>query len=213
MCLLVGVDSLEEQIQSLSRREEGAEEMAADLMQLLKDQCSIVGRILGDVLSLQKMEEGKFNLELAPFSPELLLRNTVDSFRPSFEHKKLKTKVWLQSLDELLLPATTLNTSGEMSAVGDDARSSSPSEPRYRPTRISIDRTNGTHEILKTVTPGDKMAAQAKGSSSPGLSRQASNNLLVGGACGCCHSDGVAALMLLMSAQIVTMCVVCNGMN
>jgi len=76
--------------------------LIADLIQLLRDQCSVVGHILSDVLSLQKIEEGKFDLEMAPFSPELLVQNTVDSFRPSLQRKQLKVNVHLQSLDDFL---------------------------------------------------------------------------------------------------------------
>ena len=70
-----------------------SKDVIADLMQLLKDQCQIVGRILGDVLSLQKMEEGKFVLEMAPFSPEVLIRNTVDSFRSTFDRKHQRVEL------------------------------------------------------------------------------------------------------------------------
>jgi len=72
-----------------------------DLMQLLRDQCSVVGRILTDVLSLQKMEEGKFTLTMAPFNPELLVRNTVSSFKSSYDKKHLDVSLQLQSLNDL----------------------------------------------------------------------------------------------------------------
>jgi len=74
--------------------------LISDLMQLLREQCSVVGHILSDVLSLQKIEEGKFDLEMAPFSPELLVQNTVESFRPSLQRKHLQINVIMQSLDK-----------------------------------------------------------------------------------------------------------------
>ena len=72
----------------------------------------MVGHILSDVLSLQKIEEGKFDLEMAPFSPELLVQNTVDSFRPSLQRKQLKVNVHLQSLDDFTGVNATVSPCG-----------------------------------------------------------------------------------------------------
>ena len=73
-----------------------------DLLAMLQDQCGVVSRILNDVLSLQKMEEGRFTLEMVPFSPEHLLRNTVESFAAGFQSRHQSVSIRIQSLDSSL---------------------------------------------------------------------------------------------------------------
>jgi len=99
--LISGVDALAEQLQEQAAGQTAVAQpnLISDLVYLLRDQCSVVGHILSDVLSLQKIEEGKFDLEMAPFSPELQVQNTVDSFRPSLQRKQLQVNLQLQPLD------------------------------------------------------------------------------------------------------------------
>ena len=72
---------------------------AGYLIHTLQEQCAAVSTILNDVLSLQKMEDGQFNLEFVPFSPELFVRKTVESFRPAFEAKRLQVHISIQDND------------------------------------------------------------------------------------------------------------------
>ena len=74
----------------------------SELVAMLKEQCSAVSRILNDVLSLQKMEEGQFTLEMVPFSPERMVQSTVASFKAAFESRRQRVTVTIHSLDSFL---------------------------------------------------------------------------------------------------------------
>ena len=94
------MESLAEEL--LSSAASSTSTVIQDLMQTLQDQCGIVSRILNDVLSLQKMEDGRFTLEMMPFSPAQLIRQTVDSFKASFQSRHQIVTVRIQSLDAYL---------------------------------------------------------------------------------------------------------------
>jgi len=81
----------------------------ADLVHTLHEQCAVVSRILSDVLSLQKMEDGRFTLEMVPFSPEQLVCSTVESFQQSFETRRQTVAVKLQ---KSFPQQTSLNATG-----------------------------------------------------------------------------------------------------
>jgi len=92
-----GAESLADELKGMVFKE--ASSPVPGLIHLLQEQCSIVSRILNDVLSLQKMEEGRFVLELVPFSPEQLVQNAVESFKASFQSRRQTVSVKAQSLD------------------------------------------------------------------------------------------------------------------
>ena len=70
-----------------------------DLVELLQDQCAVVSRILNDVLSLQKIEDGGLVLELTQFSPDSFLTKTVESFRTAADAKSQRITVSLHADD------------------------------------------------------------------------------------------------------------------
>jgi len=73
-----------------------------DLIHMLHDQCGVVSRILNDVLSLQKIDEGRLTLEMIPFLPERLVQTTIDLFQSSYAGRSQSVTVQIQSLDEFV---------------------------------------------------------------------------------------------------------------
>ena len=59
-------------------------------------------RILNDVLSLQKIEEGAFQLEMAPFDLEQMVLHTVQSFQSALSDKNITLTGQIQSLSGYL---------------------------------------------------------------------------------------------------------------
>jgi len=93
------------------------------LFQLLKDQCQAVGHILSDVLSLQKIEEGQFTLDMAPFSPAQLVLNSVRSAEPMFKSKHQKITVHIADRR-----GETCNSSLSICPVGDEVKTPGASQ-------------------------------------------------------------------------------------
>ena len=60
------------------------------LLRIVQDQISSVTRILNDVLSFQRIEEGEMKLEILPFSVQSMLHNTLHSFQAEFQSKQLR---------------------------------------------------------------------------------------------------------------------------
>ena len=73
-----------------------------DVVNILNEQSKVVARILNDVLSLQKIEDGALQLEMAPFNLLEMICGTLRSFQPLFTEKKLSLLTELQSLEECL---------------------------------------------------------------------------------------------------------------
>ena len=128
-----------------------------ELVTLLQDQCGIVSRILNDVLSLQKMEDGKFTLEMMPFSPEQLVQNTVDSFNAALHSKAHKVTVRVQSLEahvsRVIQPQPETSSAGQtaLSMMANDEKITSTgvqllSSDTRHPTAVGRDRSSDPDE-------------------------------------------------------------------
>jgi signal transduction histidine kinase len=94
-----------------------------EILSILTEQSEVVVRILNDVLSLQRIEEGALRLEFAPFDFEAMLRSTLKSFQSAISDKKLQVTLDIQSLEEYMY---TLN--GE--TTGHPTGSSTDSSPQ-----------------------------------------------------------------------------------
>ena len=68
----------------------GLESSALSLLQIVQDQVATVTRILNDVLSFQRIEDGELKLELCPFQVQLMVDNTLHSFQAEFRQKGLQ---------------------------------------------------------------------------------------------------------------------------
>jgi signal transduction histidine kinase len=73
-----------------------------DTLDIISEQSSVVSRILNDVLSMQKIEDGALALEYDQFSLEKMIRGALYAFRTPCLEKRLKVRVNLQSLDQLV---------------------------------------------------------------------------------------------------------------
>lgn len=60
-----------------------------DVLSIVYEQSQVVGRILNDVLSLHKIEDGALQLQFAPFSLESMLLATMQSFMPGIVEKRI----------------------------------------------------------------------------------------------------------------------------
>jgi signal transduction histidine kinase len=70
-----------------------------ELLQASLEQTKFVSRILNDVLSLRKIEDGAFVLEMHPFSLSSLIQSTVNSFKAALEKKNLQLHYEVDSLE------------------------------------------------------------------------------------------------------------------
>ena len=62
------------------------------LLHIVQDQVATVTRILNDVLSFQRIEDGELKLEMAPFNVCVMVDNTLHSFQAEFRQKQLQVK-------------------------------------------------------------------------------------------------------------------------
>ena len=66
------------------------------LLLIVQDQVATVTRILNDVLSFQRIEDGEMKLETSPFHVQTMVDNTLHSFQAEFRQKQLKvTTEWV----------------------------------------------------------------------------------------------------------------------
>jgi signal transduction histidine kinase/CheY-like chemotaxis protein len=97
--IVLGVEQLREDLYTEPLRP--VEEMQ-DVVNILNEQSKVVARILNDVLSLQKIEDGALELECSPFNMLEMVCGTLRSFQPLFTEKKLTLLTELQSLEEAM---------------------------------------------------------------------------------------------------------------
>jgi signal transduction histidine kinase len=69
-----------------------------EILDILHSQSKVVSMILGDVLSLQKIEESALQLDYAPFCFECMLLRTIRSFQAEVDRRSLKLFVILPVL-------------------------------------------------------------------------------------------------------------------
>jgi len=104
----------------------------------LNEQSKVVARILNDVLSLQKIEDGALQLEMAPFNLIEMVCGTLRSFQPLLAEKNLVLASAMEDVDQAIsrfqrsrraqrdqrtaaAAAGALAGHGPMSAAGADA--------------------------------------------------------------------------------------------
>jgi signal transduction histidine kinase len=73
-----------------------------ETLDILREQSAVVSRILNDVLSMQKIEDGALALEYDTFSLEKMIRGALYAFRTPCLEKRLKVRVNLANLDQLV---------------------------------------------------------------------------------------------------------------
>jgi len=74
-----------------------------ELIQSLVQSAEMINRTLNDVLLLSRLEDGKLDLEAAPFSLHSMARSTLQSFAPMFESKQIELLLQVDSTLPLLL--------------------------------------------------------------------------------------------------------------
>src|SRR4051812_27333594 len=84
--IVLGVEQLRDDLYSEPLRP--VDEMQ-DVVNILNEQSKVVARILNDVLSLQKIEDGALQLEMSPFSMIEMICGTLRSFQPLLAEKNL----------------------------------------------------------------------------------------------------------------------------
>jgi signal transduction histidine kinase len=96
LCLLLGIEQLHTEIAS---HDHHAIPGALETIEILSEQSQVVSRILNDVLSMQKIEDGALSLEMDIFNLDKMIRSSLFSFRSPCAEKQLKVRINLQSLD------------------------------------------------------------------------------------------------------------------
>ena len=117
--LLSQLDDLRFHCPHCSDPEQNAESMDGNslaLLHIVQDQVASVTRILNDVLSFQRIEEGEMKLEITPFRVQGMVNNTLHSFQAEFKQKQLKVRTdWV---DRVSRQQSTLDTDAAGQSVG-----------------------------------------------------------------------------------------------
>lgn len=71
-----------------------------EVLDILAEQTDVIGRILNDVLSLQRLEAVQLKLEYKPFNIQRFILSTVQAFGAEFQAKQLTVEVICGAADE-----------------------------------------------------------------------------------------------------------------
>ena len=142
--IVLGVEQLREDLYTEPLRP--TEEMQ-DVVNILNEQSKVVARILNDVLSLQKIEDGALVLERQPFNMLEMVIGTLRSFQPLFAEKNLILVTEMESIEQAIKRVITHPHSHRLSPEtdkGDDTHSlaippsMSPMDPKHDHTLITV---------------------------------------------------------------------------
>jgi len=109
--IVLGVEQLREDLYTEPLRP--VDEMQ-DVVNILNEQSKVVARILNDVLSLQKIEDGALQLEMAPFSLIEMVCGTLRSFQPLLAEKGIVLMTELEDVDQASIRAHVRRWEKEM---------------------------------------------------------------------------------------------------
>ena len=96
-----------------------------DVLDIVHEQSQVVGRILNDVLSLHKIEDGALTLQFAPFSLESMILSTMQSFQPGIHDKQIHYTAQLQTVQHFVFSDRTVDAlrgMPQVDVVGDKYR-------------------------------------------------------------------------------------------
>ena len=96
-----------------------------DVLDIVHEQSQVVGRILNDVLSLHKIEDGALSLQYAPFSLESMILSTMQSFQPGIHDKQIHYTAQLQTVQHFVFhdkQVEELRGMPQVDVVGDKYR-------------------------------------------------------------------------------------------
>jgi len=190
VCARAGSESLADLLhRPAGSRTQGETATVSELMRLLQDQCAVVSRILNDVLSLQKMEDGRFTLDMMAFAPEQFVYDTVHAFRADFEARHHRVLVRVQPLDQFVGMIAGHNGEQHVTASGDgiadNERALLPSSPVNQLRDLRPLHADSGSDVVAGVGVGEALAATAPRAVSS-RTGHADRYLLVGGKCWCC---------------------------
>jgi signal transduction histidine kinase/CheY-like chemotaxis protein len=97
--IVLGVEQLREDLYTEPLRP--VEEMQ-DVVNILNEQSKVVARILNDVLSLQKIEDGALQLEMLPFNMIEMVCGTLRSFQPLLAERNLILITEMESVEQAI---------------------------------------------------------------------------------------------------------------
>ena len=115
--IVLGIEQMESELREQPQPMVGA----LDTLGIISEQSQVVSRILNDVLSMQKIEDGALTLEYDVFSMEKMIRGSLYAFRSPCMDKRIKVKVSLTNIDELVaraLPAFKIGQVINQGAAG-----------------------------------------------------------------------------------------------
>jgi signal transduction histidine kinase len=107
-----------------SGRVEWTEEQR-EVLDIVHEQSQVVGRILNDVLSLHKIEDGALTLQFAPFSLESMILSTMQSFQPGIHEKQIHYTAQLQTVQTFVFSDRSveeLRALPQVDVIGDKYR-------------------------------------------------------------------------------------------
>lgn len=108
---------------------------ALETLGIISEQSNVVTRILNDVLSMQKIEDGALTLDIDVFNIERMIQNALYAFRSTCKEKQIKVRVLLASIDEIVAKALPALKIGQLIKPEMDTISEDPSHPSSSPTK------------------------------------------------------------------------------
>jgi len=95
---------------------------ASEILHILGEQSAVVCRILNDVLSMQKIEEGGLKLEKEEFDFEEMLEATLRSFEAPLHEKEIQLVFNSKSIQQQLAVAMNASLTNRVLCRGDKYR-------------------------------------------------------------------------------------------
>jgi signal transduction histidine kinase len=95
------------------------------VLDIVHEQSQVVGRILNDVLSLHKIEDGALTLQFCAFSLESMILSTMQSFQPGIHDKQIHYTAQLQTVQNFVfsqLSVEELQAMPHVDVLGDKYR-------------------------------------------------------------------------------------------
>lgn len=135
-----------------------------DTVYLMHEQINIITRILNDVLSLQRIEDGELRLEILPFCIETMLIQTLQAFLPEFAHKQLSVR--LQFGEHFVISAFDSNSRKQWIQAVHQARVRSKTNQTQSLTPSATPPT-ALHTIQQSYTNNDTNDTNTKDSTTP----------------------------------------------
>lgn len=135
-----------------------------DVLDIVHEQSQVVGRILNDVLSLHRIEDGALTLQYSCFSIESMVLSTMQSFQPGIAEKQIHYTCQLQTVQSFVfsdVDVADLVSMPQIDVIG-DAHRLRQVLANYLSNAIKFTSTQGNVHVSLQVLPASSRATGAR---------------------------------------------------